>query len=147
MYIYLYQKQYTTFLVYRPSYQTIIISPFFREWEQSSLSRSPHYISVDELYKSETVAIASWSVLVDNTMDRVVATPTSSTTQKLKLQKRPDSMKLELLTIPENGCVQTFPTSPGTGSIGFKDLSYSVREGLIRRREWLYVQLVLIKCS
>lgn len=45
-------------------------------------------------------------------------------------------MKLELLTIPENGYIQSFPASPASGgSIGFKDLSYSVREGLIRRRE------------
>lgn len=69
-------------------------------------------------------------------MDRAPQAATSSAPQKLKLHhKRPDSMKLELLTIPENGCLQSFPTSPASGSIGFKDLSYSVREGLIRRRE------------
>lgn len=63
-----------------------------------------------------------------------LAAATSSAPQKLKLHKRPDSMKLELLTIPENGYIQSFPTSPTQGNIGFKDLSYSVREGLLTRR-------------
>lgn len=87
-------------------------------------------------------------------MEHAAATPTSSSTttpttptQKFKLMynKRPDSMKLELLTIPENGCVQEFPASPvvcSAGSIGFKDLSYSVREGLIRRRECVVLCLI-----
>lgn len=54
-------------------------------------------------------------------------------------------MKLELLTIPENGGVQEFSASPvvsSAGSIGFKDLSYSVREGLIRRRECAVLCLI-----
>lgn len=77
-------------------------------------------------------------------MDRAAATTSSSSTpsQKRKIlnNKRPDSMKLELLTIPENVCLQSFPTSSGSNSnnnsVGFKNLSYSVREGLLRRREF-----------
>ncbi|XP_074037508.1 ATP-binding cassette sub-family G member 1 [Leptinotarsa decemlineata] len=44
---------------------------------------------------------------------------------KLKMNKRPDSQKLELLSLPENN---------GAMNIGFRNISYTVKEGLFRKR-------------
>ncbi|XP_019870033.1 ATP-binding cassette sub-family G member 1 [Aethina tumida] len=47
--------------------------------------------------------------------------------------KRPDSQRIELLTIPENECVK-FGQPEGSVNVAFQDLSYSVTEGIFRRK-------------
>uniref|UniRef100_A0A0U9HU30 Putative ABCG protein n=1 Tax=Chrysomela populi TaxID=154003 RepID=A0A0U9HU30_CHRPP len=59
-------------------------------------------------------------------------------TPRAKTGKRPDSQRVELLSIPENGYVKRFPNGCGAPSgamnIGFKNISYTVREGLFRKK-------------
>ncbi|XP_060530332.1 ATP-binding cassette sub-family G member 1-like [Cylas formicarius] len=50
---------------------------------------------------------------------------------------RPDSQKIDLLTIPENGYVDKFETSIVGGAavtVTFRDVSYTVREGIFKRQ-------------
>lgn len=57
--------------------------------------------------------------------------------QKFKLAaKRPDSMKLELLTIPENNYVNSFGTSNSVVNVSFKNITYAVKEGIIKRSKY-----------
>lgn len=49
--------------------------------------------------------------------------------------KRPDSLKIELLTIPENGIASFSQTGDRLVNISFRNISYSVRETIFRRRK------------
>ncbi|KAI2474028.1 white, partial [Diabrotica virgifera virgifera] len=51
---------------------------------------------------------------------------------KLKINKRPDSLKLELLTIPENTYVNQFDNR--VVNVGFRNISYTVKEGIFKTR-------------
>lgn len=50
---------------------------------------------------------------------------------------RPDSLKLELLTIPEDGSIVKFDQNQTISSVhvGFRNITYEVREGIFRRRK------------
>ncbi|CAH0561473.1 unnamed protein product [Brassicogethes aeneus] len=65
-------------------------------------------------------------------MESPIAASAVKNTSKLK-QKRPDSLKLELLTIPENESVKFGPVESAV-DVSFQDLSFTVREGLFRRK-------------
>lgn len=67
-------------------------------------------------------------------MESAVAQPSL---QKFKLSKRPDSMKLELLTIPENGRLNNFAPINNAVTVGFKDITYVVKEGIFTRSKLL----------
>ncbi|CAG9820292.1 unnamed protein product [Phaedon cochleariae] len=56
---------------------------------------------------------------------------------RLKLgSKRPNSQKLELLTIPEHGHDRSFSNGvSGSMNIGFRNISYTVKEGLLFKRK------------
>ncbi|KAG5873346.1 hypothetical protein JTB14_017796 [Gonioctena quinquepunctata] len=56
---------------------------------------------------------------------------TTHSLPRLKMNKRPDSQRLELLTIPENKLGQHVM------HVGFRNITYSVKEGLFRRRSRL----------
>lgn len=51
---------------------------------------------------------------------------------KLKMSKRPDSLKLELLTIPENSYVNQFDNK--VINVGFRNITYTVKEGIFRKK-------------
>ncbi|XP_072394710.1 ATP-binding cassette subfamily G member 4-like [Diabrotica undecimpunctata] len=51
---------------------------------------------------------------------------------KLKINKRPDSLKLELLTIPENTYVNQFDNR--VVNVGFRNISYTIKEGIFKTR-------------
>ncbi|KAJ8922887.1 hypothetical protein NQ315_007922 [Exocentrus adspersus] len=54
---------------------------------------------------------------------------------RLKL-KRPDSQKIDLITVPEHSCVSNFgqTTDYSAVHVGFKDISYTVKVGLFRKK-------------
>ncbi|XP_018574647.1 ATP-binding cassette sub-family G member 1 isoform X2 [Anoplophora glabripennis] len=53
---------------------------------------------------------------------------------KLKL-RRPDSQKIDLLTIPEHSCISNFvPSTDSAVHVGFRDISYTVKVGLFKRK-------------
>lgn len=54
-------------------------------------------------------------------------------------KQRPDSLKIELLTIPEDGSVTPrFGQNGGDSEVhvGFKDVSYTIKEGFLRRSKF-----------
>lgn len=60
---------------------------------------------------------------------------------KLKVNvsnKRPDSLKLELLTIPENSYMNQFANGniSKVVNVGFRNISYTVKKGLFKRSEY-----------
>lgn len=58
----------------------------------------------------------------------------SQSLTKTRTQKRPDSLKLELLPIPEHCVPATFEQELSNRiNVGFKNLSYCVREGVFHR--------------
>jgi ATP-binding cassette subfamily G (WHITE) protein 1 len=60
---------------------------------------------------------------------------TSASTPHLKPHKRPDSLQLELLPIPEDGpLVRCGQGSTGSVHVGFKSITYTVKEGLFRKK-------------
>ncbi|XP_030748051.1 ATP-binding cassette sub-family G member 1-like isoform X2 [Sitophilus oryzae] len=71
-------------------------------------------------------------------MEGSSSSPTATTRLKRLAKTRPDSLKIDLLTIPENGCVSSFDKSTDPVShevnVQFRDISYSVREGLFTRK-------------
>ncbi|RZC35580.1 hypothetical protein BDFB_001212 [Asbolus verrucosus] len=51
-----------------------------------------------------------------------------------KLHKRPDSLQLELLPIPEDGLLSKYgQNSNSSVHVGFKDITYTVKEGFFKR--------------
>jgi hypothetical protein len=63
---------------------------------------------------------------------------TSASTPHLKPHKRPDSLQLELLPIPEDGpLVRCGQGSTGSVHVGFKSITYSVKEGLFRKSKFI----------
>lgn len=74
-----------------------------------------------------------------NTTTATTTSPKNSH-KKLKLNtnigKRPDSMKIELITIPERGKVPSFRPSVNVDSVvsvGFRDVSCTAKSGIFRR--------------
>lgn len=56
---------------------------------------------------------------------------------KPKSSKRPDSLKIELLTIPEDGSLATFGQNVDKlVDVSFRNITYSVRETFFRRRKF-----------
>ncbi|CAG9858000.1 unnamed protein product [Phyllotreta striolata] len=56
---------------------------------------------------------------------------------KVSANKRPDSLKLELLSIPENTFVNRFANGNETSklvNVGFRNISYNVTEGVFRKK-------------
>lgn len=60
---------------------------------------------------------------------------------KCKTQKRPDSLKVELLTIPEDRVALNFEKQENQVNIGFQNLSYSVTEGVFHRSKYFLLFL------
>ncbi|EFA01493.1 ATP-binding cassette sub-family G member 1 [Tribolium castaneum] len=64
-------------------------------------------------------------------MEKTTSTPSLHS----KFLKRPDSLQLELLPIPEDGPLAKYQqSSTGLVHVGFKDLTYTVKEGILRRK-------------
>lgn len=54
----------------------------------------------------------------------------------MKHFNRPNSLKLELLTLPEHSARNSFVQDISVEEhIGFRDVSYSIKEGLFKRSE------------
>nr|XP_022899836.1 ATP-binding cassette sub-family G member 1-like [Onthophagus taurus] len=61
----------------------------------------------------------------------------------LRHLKRPDSLRLELLTIPEDSVRNSFiQESPAEISLGFRNVSYTVQEGIFKNRRKLLLRSV-----
>lgn len=69
----------------------------------------------------------SFEKSVDTDVNNMNPTCSSASTNKLKLQKRPDSLRLELLQSVRNSYLYN---NPRDLNISFKDITYTVKHGV-----------------